>query len=125
VIFAGRVAPEALPAHYSMATLFVQLSRETGRYDGLEGFGLSLLEAASFGVPSVAGRSGGVSEAVAEGESGLLVPPEDAQAFAAQVESLLSRPAELRRLADGARRWAASHPWEASVRCLRSLGNGG
>ncbi|HEV8701908.1 MAG TPA: glycosyltransferase family 4 protein [Candidatus Polarisedimenticolia bacterium] len=125
VIFAGRVPPGALPAHYALATLFVQLSRETGRYDGLEGFGLSLLEAASFGVPSVAGRTGGVSEAVAEGESGLLVPPEDVETFAVQVERLLSRPVELKRLADGARRWAASHPWEATARCLRSLGNGG
>lgn len=124
VIFAGRVDAGALPAHYALATLFVQLSRATGEYDGLEGFGLSYLEAASFGLPSVAGRSGGVPEAIADGESGLLVPPEDAGAFAAAVERLLARPAELGRLAAGARRWAASHPWEASARCLRSLGNG-
>jgi len=124
VIFAGRVGADALPAYYALATLFVQLSRATGEYDGLEGFGLSYLEAASFGLPSVAGRSGGVPEAIADGESGLLVPPEDAEAFAAAVERLLSRPVELGRLAEGARRWAASHPWEASARCLRSLGNG-
>jgi len=124
VIFAGRVGAEALPAYYALATLFVQLSRATGEYDGLEGFGLSYLEAASFGLPSVAGRSGGVPEAIADGESGLLVPPEDAEAFAAAVERLLSRPLELGRLAEGARRWAASHTWEASARCLRSLGNG-
>lgn len=124
VIFAGRVAADALPLYYALATLFVQLSRATGEYDGLEGFGLSCLEAASHGLPSVAGRSGGVPEAIADGESGLLVPPEDAEGFAATVERLLSRPAELARLAEGARRWAASHPWEASARCLRSLGNG-
>ena len=124
VVFAGRVGAPDLPAHYGMATLFVQLSRATGRYDGLEGFGLTYLEAASFGVPSVAGRSGGVPEAIAEGQSGLLVPPEDPEAVAVAVERLLSHPDELRRLSDGARRWAASHTWEASARCLRSLGNG-
>jgi phosphatidylinositol alpha-1,6-mannosyltransferase len=124
VVFAGRVGAPELPAHYGLATLFVQLSRATGRYDGLEGFGLTYLEAASFGVPCVAGRSGGVPEAIAEGQSGLLVAPEDPRTFAAAVERLLADPDELRRLSEGARLWAASHPWEASARCLRSLGNG-
>ena len=124
VRFAGAVPADELAAHYALATLFVQLSRATGEYDGLEGFGLTFLEAASFGVASIAGRSGGVPEAIADGESGLLVPPEDAAAFVAAAARLLSDPRELRRLAEGARHWAASHPWEASVRCLRTLTNG-
>lgn len=121
VVFAGRVPPADLAAHYRLATLFVQLSRRTGGYDGLEGFGLTFLEAASHGLPSLAGRSGGVPEAIADGESGLLVPPEDPAAFACAAERLLSDTVEMRRLSEGARRWAASHPWEASARCLRSL----
>src|SRR3989442_5138561 len=124
VRFAGAVPADDLAAHYALATLFVQLSRETGEYDGLEGFGLSFLEAASFGVASIAGRSGGVPEAIAEGESGLLDPPENAAALPAAAARLLADPRELRRLAEGARHWAASHPWEASVRCLRTLTNG-
>jgi phosphatidylinositol alpha-1,6-mannosyltransferase len=126
VRFAGPVPRSELAAHYALATLFVQLSRATGEYDGLEGFGLTFLEAASHGLASVAGRSGGVREAISEEESGVLVPPEDPAAFAAAVERLLSNPAELRRLSEGARRWAAQHSWESSARCLRSLaGDGG
>jgi len=124
VRFVGAVPPDELAAHYALATLFVQLSRATGDYDGLEGFGLTFLEAASFGVASIAGRSGGVPEAIADGESGILVPPEDPDAFATAAARLLSNPGELRRLSEGARRWAASHPWEASARCLRSLADG-
>ena len=124
VRFAGSVPRDDLAAHYSVASLYVQLSRVTGEYDGLEGFGLSFLEAASFGVASIAGRSGGVPEAIADGESGVLVPPEDADGFASVAERLLSDPRELRRLGEGARRWAASHPWEASARCVRSLADG-
>jgi len=124
VRFAGAVEQDELAAHYALATLFVQLSRATGEYDGLEGFGLTFLEAASFGVASIAGRSGGVPEAISEGESGLLVPPDDAGAFTAAAARLLADPGELRRLAEGARRWAASHPWEASARCLRTVTNG-
>jgi phosphatidylinositol alpha-1,6-mannosyltransferase len=121
VVFAGPVATADLPAHYDLATLFVQLSRRTSRYDGLEGFGLSFLEAASHGVPSIAGRSGGVPEAVEDGQSGLLVPPEDAGAFAAAAERILSDPGERRRMSAAARRWAASHSWERSARFLLSL----
>jgi len=125
VVFTGSVPAAELGAHYRLATLFVQLSRTTGGYDGLEGFGLTYLEAASHGVPCIAGRSGGVPEAIDEGESGLLLPPRDTAAFAAAVERLLADPERLRRLAQGALRWAASHPWEASARCLRSLADGG
>lgn len=121
VLFAGRVPAAELASHYTLATLFVQLSRVTGRYDGLEGFGLSFLEAASHGVPCIAGRSGGVPEAVLEGESGLLVPPEEPADFAAAVERLLSNPAEHARMSAAARRWAAAHPWERAGTCLRAL----
>ncbi len=121
VVFAGAVAPADLPAHYALATLFVQLSRRTGRYDGLEGFGLSFLEAASYGVPSIAGRSGGVPEAVEDGQSGLLVPPEDPAAFAAAAARLLSDRDERERMSAAARRWAAAHSWERSARFLLSL----
>jgi phosphatidylinositol alpha-1,6-mannosyltransferase len=121
VVFAGPVPGDELSAHYALATLFIQLSRVTGEYDGLEGFGLSFLEAASHGLPSVAGRSGGVPEAIAEGVSGVLIPPEDSAAFVAVAKRLLSDPDGLRRLSDGARRWAGSHPWDAAALCLRSL----
>ncbi len=121
VIFAGRVPAREIPAHYALTTLFVQLSRATGRYDGLEGFGISFLEAASFGVPCIAGRSGGVPEAVDEGRSGLLVPPQDPEAFAEAAERLLSDPIERARLSEGARRWAAAHSWERAAACLRAL----
>ncbi|HEX9428316.1 MAG TPA: glycosyltransferase family 4 protein [Candidatus Polarisedimenticolia bacterium] len=121
VVFAGRVPSEELSAHYSLATLYVQLSRTTGLYDGLEGFGLSFLEAASHGVPCVAGRSGGVPEAVLEGESGLLVRPEDPAGFAAAAGRLLSNPAEIARMSAASRGWAAAHSWERAGACLREL----
>lgn len=125
VIFAGAVERAELADHFRLATLFVQLSRLTGGYDGLEGFGLSFLEAASHGVPSIGGRTGGVPEAILEGESGLLVDPGDTVAFAAAAARLLSDAAERRRMSEASRRWAASHSWESSARFLRSLAGDG
>jgi sugar transferase (PEP-CTERM/EpsH1 system associated) len=47
-----------------------------------EGISLTLLEAASVGLPIVATRVGGNAEIVADGETGLLVPPSDPAALA-------------------------------------------
>ena len=62
------------------------------RWRGLEaeGFGIVFLEAAACGVPSVAGRSGGSHEAVADGETGFVVPPRDVDAVRAAIGRLLA-----------------------------------
>jgi glycosyltransferase involved in cell wall biosynthesis len=54
-----------------------------------EAFGMALLEAQASALPVVAGASGGVPGIVACGETGLLVPPGDAAAFAAAVRRLI------------------------------------
>lgn len=62
----------------------------------MEGLGVSLLQAASAGVPVIASRAGGMPEAVRDGENGLLVPPGETEALAAAIERLLED-ADLRR----------------------------
>ncbi len=71
---------------------------------GIEGFGLCLIEAAMFGIPSVASRLPGVDEAVLDGETGLLAPPRDAQALAGALARLLSNEEERLALGKRARR---------------------
>ena len=56
----------------------------------MEGLGVSLLQAASAGVPIVASRAGGIPEAVRDGENGLLVPPGDSAALGAALAALLA-----------------------------------
>jgi colanic acid/amylovoran biosynthesis glycosyltransferase len=57
-----------------------------------EAFGMVFLEAACAGLPVVSYRHGGVPEAVADGESGLLVPEGDVNALSAALTDLLSNP---------------------------------
>src|SRR5947208_3704408 len=58
-----------------------------------EAFGMALLEAQASGLPVVAGASGGVADIVVPGQTGLLAPPGDADAFAAAVRRLILDPA--------------------------------
>lgn len=68
-----------------------------------EGFGLAVLEAMALGIPVIATRVGGLSELVAEGETGLLVPPADPPALAAALHRMLEDPALRRRLGEAGR----------------------
>jgi len=73
IVFAGAVDAGELAEHFALGDVFVMLARETE--DDVEGFGIVFLEAGFHRLPSVAGRSGGVPEAVLDGKTGLLVDP--------------------------------------------------
>ena len=81
------------------------------RYEGLP---LALLEAMATGAPVVAADVGAVREAVVSGESGLLVPSDDAPALAAGIRQLLDD--EEARLRLGAR---AREAWRAQFTAVR------
>lgn len=90
VRFLGRVSDLELPFLYGCADVFAMCCRR--RWAGLEqeGFGIVFLEAASCGVPSVAGDSGGAAEAVEDGKTGFVVAnPSDPKAVAAALGRLL------------------------------------
>ena len=55
----------------------------------MEGFGIAVVEAMAMGRAVVATTTGGLPEVVAQGQTGLLVPPGDAESLAATVVSLL------------------------------------
>jgi phosphatidylinositol alpha-1,6-mannosyltransferase len=71
VHFLGAVPDADLPSLYAASDVFVMPNREEGV--DFEGFGIVFLEAAATGRPAIGGRSGGVSEAVADSETGVLV----------------------------------------------------
>jgi phosphatidylinositol alpha-1,6-mannosyltransferase len=100
VIFAGRVPYDELVAHYQLCDLFVMPNRELANHD-TEGFGLVFLEANACAKAVVAGRAGGVVEAVRHGETGLNVDGDDVGAVADAITELLEDDA--RRSAMGER----------------------
>ena len=80
VHFAGF--QESVASYLSALDLYVHPSLK-------EAFGLAVVEAMAMGKAVVATTTGGLPEVVAQGETGLLVPPGDVESLAATVVSLL------------------------------------
>ncbi len=113
VTFWGRVDDTQLDALYRGASLFVLASQEENLH--FEGFGLVYLEAGSYGLPVIGTRSGGIPDAVRDGETGLLVAPGDVEALFQAMRRLLNDETLARRLGRANRRLAESLTWERTA----------
>ncbi|WP_147653585.1 glycosyltransferase family 4 protein [Vulcaniibacterium gelatinicum] len=102
----GTCSDGELSDAYSGADVHVFPVRSTP--GDVEGFGMVAIEAAAHGVPTVAYAVGGVSDAVADGQSGTLVAPNDGHAFAAAVLEWLAHGSQA---AAGCRRFASGFSW--------------
>lgn len=121
VVFAGYIPRAQTLALFRNCSVFVMVSRiERG---SAEGFGIVFLEAGAFSKPVIGGRSGGIPDAVADGESGILVDPRDPDQVAGAICRVLTDPDLASRLGStGYRRVKSQFTWEATVRkILESL----
>lgn len=104
-------------AWYAASDVFVLPTRDEG--NDVEGFGIVFLEAALAGLPSIAGKSGGVTEAVLDEETGLLVDPLDPSAIATAIRRLLDdRPFAIKLGGQGRLRAERDFRWEDRVKLL-------
>jgi glycosyltransferase involved in cell wall biosynthesis len=81
-----------------------------------EGWGISALEAAACGTPTVASDSPGLRDAVLDGRTGHLIPHGNVSALVEALLDLLSSPAEREEMGRNARVFAEGFAWEASAR---------
>ena len=86
-----------------------------------EGWGITNVEAAACGTPTVASDSPGLRDSVRDGTTGLLVPHGDVNALAQALTTLLGDPALRHRLGSAARRFAEGLSWDASAARTRAL----
>lgn len=113
----GRVSDDEIVDALVACDVFALLSREAP--PNVEGFGLVLLEAGACGRPVVGARSGGIPDAVAEGDSGLLVAPDDIAATADALARLLGDDELAKRLGEGGRRRArGALSWDRAARAI-------
>ena len=117
ITWRGRVAPAHLAGIMRDHDLMVWPAVN-------EAFGMALVEGACMGLPTVAGRTGGVPDVVAHGRTGLLVEPHDRHALMRAIRTLLRRPAVRKRLGGEAwRRATGRHGFAAASRKLDMILN--
>jgi len=114
VRFHGNVGAEKKATLLAGTDLFVLPNRREP--DSVEGFGLVFLEAAAFGVPSLAGADGGAVDAVRHGETGSVVSGADERAVCDAIGELLANPDRLREMGKAAHaRFWGEFAWDAAV----------
>ena len=123
VRFLGFV-PEALkPALYGAVDVFAMPVRRDG--DSVEGFGIVYMEAAYYGVPSLAGCEGGAVDAVLDMQTGLIVDGLDTVAVTAQLHRLLMDDGLRQRLGAAARQRAREEfSWSHAIKSYIALCDG-
>ncbi len=115
--FLGEVAYEDLPRYYNACDVFVMPSRQVRPF--VEGFGIVFLEANACGKAVVGANSGGIPDAVRDGETGLLVEPDNETELAEALLRLLRDPDLATRLGqNGRRRVVEEATWEHTARRL-------
>ena len=117
VRFAGQLPADDLIDHYCLGDVFVMPNRALPDGD-TEGFGLVFLEANACGLPVIAGRDGGSTDAVQDGENGLVVDGHSVDAIAAAMQRLRDDAALRRQLAEGGRAAVSRSSWEARTQAF-------
>jgi glycosyltransferase involved in cell wall biosynthesis len=80
-----------------------------------EGWGITVIEAAACGTPSIASDSPGLRDSVRHGETGYLVPHGDVTALANRMLELADAPSRVTELGAAARRFAEGLTWERTA----------
>jgi len=108
-VILGKLAMKSgeLPAVYNVCDVFVMPNIPVA--DDAEGFGIVAIEAGAAGLPIVASKLDGITEAIQDGKNGYLINHDDYETFAATVLALLND--EQKRTASGqnARKYVQEH----------------
>jgi phosphatidylinositol alpha-1,6-mannosyltransferase len=122
VRFLTNVPDADLPALYNSAEIYLGVSRPVDLM--VEGFGISLSEASASGIPVIGGSSGGIPDAVRDGETGLLVDAATPEPVIEAVRLLLRDRALARRLGSQGRKAVESfYNWDRVTDDLARIGH--
>jgi glycosyltransferase involved in cell wall biosynthesis len=114
VNLAGELRGSELASYFQAADLFALATRH-------EGYGMAVAEAIAHGVPVISTRTGAIPEIVG-GRAGLLVPPNDDEAFREALARVLRDPALLSSLRQGAQRARDNLPrWPESCATMSAV----
>jgi phosphatidyl-myo-inositol dimannoside synthase len=111
VRFLGRIADSEMVAHYCLADVFALPSLSFPK--DIEGFGIVFLEAGACEVAVLGSLSGGIPDAVVDGQTGVLVPAENLKQLKEALIHMLQNPENRQLMGKRARmRIEAEFTWD-------------
>lgn len=107
ITFHGRLpGTQELRHAYASADIFIMLSENQPNGD-VEGFGIAILEANAFGIPTIGAKGCGIEDAISE-DSGILVDGNNPVEITQAVQAIMNN---YERYSRGAILWAEKHKW--------------
>ena len=114
VKFLGRIPEEELPYYYSLADVFVMPAKSDP--PDVEGFGIVFLEANACKTPVIGSKSGGIPDAIVDGETGLLVDENNTEQLTKAIWKLITNDELSRQMGEAGRKRILSEiNWDTSA----------
>ncbi len=115
VSFPGAISHDQVYSILAEHDIMVMPSRQ-------ESFGVAALEASAAGLPVIASKIGGIPEVVINGETGILVSPENPELLAGAITKLAENAAMREKLGNAGRKFVAeSYRWDDNIKQMTEL----
>ena len=112
VTFHGHVSGNQLTSFYKHSDICVMLSQTTTSGD-VEGFGIALLEANHFGLPTIGAKGCGIEDAINNDNSGILIDATSKDEFLNAIDKILNQKDHFK---NAAKTWAKAHKWPVIIK---------
>lgn len=113
IFFRGRMEPIQLFEQLSKSQILLSPAQ-------YEGFGITFVEAMGCGLPVISLKAGAAPEVIADGETGILVPPDDVDSLASAIRRLLEDEELFVKMSRAARNRFDQFPtWPESMNSIR------
>lgn len=117
VKFSGKIPHEKMPDFLSDVDIAVQPSRHKS-----ESFGVAALEASAMEIPVVSTWTGGISECVKDGETGILVELDSTKALANAISVLIENPQKRKEMGKTGRKFVLdNYRWQNNVKSMSEI----
>lgn len=114
ICFTGIVLHEEIPLLLQEADVFVFPSLG-------EGFALSILEAASCGLPLIVSENSGVNDAITEGREGFVIPVQSTEKLVEKMQWFIEHPEKIEQMGRAARNLALHYTWDSYNRRISDI----
>jgi len=108
----GQISNDKMYAVLNSSDIFILLS-ETQPGGDFEGFGIAVIEANYFGLPSIGSLDSGMEDSIKDGISGILVNPKDKNQIRKAVSDICNN---YSHFSEGAKKWAEEHHWSVIIK---------